>query len=76
MGIREQPTSGVTIGEDGLPHVAGEPPAGTMAGTSTPVGDTADLADRDVTDADALARLNATTEPAQIETIRPDLGTE
>jgi hypothetical protein len=62
--------------EDGQLHVAGEPPAGTVAGTAVPAGDAPDLQAGEVTDPEARERLNATKEPEQIETERPDLGTE
>lgn len=57
-------------------HVAGEPPAGTIAGSSAPADSEDVQAGGDVTDEDARERLNAVTEPEPYETERPDIGTE
>lgn len=75
-GTGDHPAPASVVGEDGELHVAGEPPAGTSAGTQTPAGDTTDLQSGDVTDPEAREKLNAETEPEPIETDRPDIGTE
>lgn len=77
-GSGDHPAPAVVVDPaDGTQHVAGEPPAGTVAGGQAPQGDSSDLqSGGDVTDPEALERLNAVHEPEQIETDRPDIGTE
>lgn len=76
-GLGDHPAPAVVKNEDGTLHVAGEPPAGTSAGTQVPEGDSADLqSGDDVTDPEAREALNEVKEPDQIETERPDIGTE
>lgn len=75
-GLGDHPAPAAIVGEDGQLHVAGEPPAGTIASGQAPVGDAADEQSGDVTDEEARERLNAVQEPEQIETDRPDIGTQ
>jgi hypothetical protein len=54
--------------------VAGEPPH--AAASVAPAEDADVQAGGDVTDDEARERLNAVQEPEQVETERPDIGTE
>lgn len=75
-GTGDHPAPAAMINpEDGSLHVAGEPPNGSIAGSVAPAGES-DLSDRDVSDPEALEKLNAVQEPEQVETERPDIGTE
>lgn len=73
-GAGEHPAPAVVRGPDGSLHVAGEPPAGTVASglAGSELRDTPSGA----ADEEAREALNAEHEPDQIETDRPDLGTE
>lgn len=76
-GDGDHPAPAAVLGDDGQLHVAGEPPAGTIAPSQAPVGDEPDVGSGDiVSDEEARERLNAVTEPEPYETERPDLGTE
>lgn len=74
-GLGDHPAPAAMIGPDGALHVAGEPPAGNIAGSSSPVGDTSDLASGDLSPEAKAARDAAPSEHQQVETNRPDIGT-
>lgn len=74
-GTADHPAPAAMRDEAGGLHVAGEPPAGTVASGESPTGDQSDEQSGDVTDADARERLNAVCEPVQQPTARPDIGT-
>lgn len=74
-GTGDHPAPAVMTGPDGELHVAGEPPAGNIAGTSSPFGDTSDLQSGDLSPEAEAARDAAPSEHEQIDTDRPDIGT-
>lgn len=75
-GTGDHPAPAAMRDESGDLHVAGEAPAGTAESNESPAGDSTDLQSGDVVDPEAREKLNAETEPEQVETDRPDIGTE
>lgn len=73
-GLGDHPAPAVMVDSDGSLHVAGEAPAGNVAGSSTPVGDTSELQSGDLSP-EAKARYDVVAEPVQVATDRPDIGT-
>lgn len=74
-GLGDHPAPAAVRDPDGSIHVAGEPPAGTIAGSVAP-DDLGETAGGDVTDPEAQERLNAVVDHAAHPTDRPDIGTE
>jgi hypothetical protein len=74
-GIGDHPAPAAMVDpETGRVRVAGEPPH--AAASVAPAEDADVQAGGDVTDDEARERLNAVQEPEQVETERPDIGTE
>lgn len=73
-GAGEHPAPAAVRNPDGSLHVAGEPPVGNVA--SGLAGSELEETPSGATDEGAREALNAEQEPEQIETERPDLGTE
>lgn len=75
-GIGDHPAPAAMVDpESGQVRVAGQPPH--AASSVAPEGGEVDVqAGGDVTDEEARGRLNAVQEPEQVETERPDIGTE
>jgi hypothetical protein len=74
-GLGDHPAPAAMVDETGNVRVAGQPPH-AAAGVA-PEGDTTDeQAGGDVTDEEAAEKLTAVQEPEQVETERPDIGTE
>ncbi len=72
-GTGDHPAPASMVDENGVLHVAGEPP--NAAAGQSPVGDSTDVQSGTDVDPEALAKLDAVTEPVQAETDRPDIGT-